>query len=125
MKEKTIQEKCENCGKRITKKMKANQQVIYAGAEHTLSDGEFDFCDLMFGGIYCCQDCYEEQAGIKIAYKKGFNDCLAEVEKKIDDFETSFMMKLGDIVGNKILREDYQKLIKMFDELKKSIRGEK
>ena len=116
-KEKTIQEKCENCGKRITKKMKANQQVIYASAEHTLSDGEFDFCDPMFGGVYCCQDCYEEQAGIKIAYKKGFNDCLAEVEKKIDEWAGitwEHTITPIDCCGESVINE-----------LKKSLRGEK
>jgi hypothetical protein len=68
-------EKCENCGKIITPEMKEGQDVIYAGAEHTMSSevGEMiPYRDEMYCGAYCCQDCYEEQSGIKRAFKKGY-----------------------------------------------------
>lgn len=94
-------EYCEECGKEITKEMKASQQVIYANAEHTLDDGEgiTSQCDPMFGGVYCCTDCYEEQAGHKIAYKKGYQDAkkemIEEFEKIIDENITNAMMKFN------------------------------
>jgi hypothetical protein len=80
--------KCKHKWKKIPKKMKADQHVIYASAEHTLSDGDMDFCDPMFGGVYCCQDCYEEHAGHKVARKLAvratIDKVLISIDKAID-----------------------------------------
>ena len=85
-------EYCEHCKKLITDKMKNDQHVIYASAEHTLSapqEGQIiEFNDPMFGGVYCCRDCYEEEAGIKLAREtgkeEGKEETLNEVMKIID-----------------------------------------
>ena len=78
-------ERCENCKKRITNKMKDAQHVIYASAEHTLyaADSHLAFGDRdeMFSGVFCCQNCYNEVSGINISYKKGFDDGKKDREK--------------------------------------------
>jgi len=95
-----IKEYCEHCKKLITNKMKDNQQVIYASAEHTLSasDSILAFNDPMFGGVYCCRDCYEEEAGIKVAYKKGKQEAQEE--------EKRFLKKIYDLADDEGLRRD-------------------
>ena len=65
------EEKCEYCKKEITKEMKESQQVIYAQACHTLDE---NMEDEMFDGVFCSRECYEEIAGIKMAYEKGKKD---------------------------------------------------
>lgn len=88
-------EYCEECKKEITKEMKESQQVIYASAEHTLDGEDFSFCDPMFGGIYCSQDCYEEQAGHKVAYKKGFQ--AGEIIKHKSDLQQELENKTYEL----------------------------
>ena len=79
-------ERCEECKKIITKKMKASQRVIYANAEHTMDDGESisSFCDEMFGGVYCCQDCYEVQSGIKVTRTLAIRNTKNKITGMID-----------------------------------------
>ena len=90
-------EHCENCRKEITKEMKGSQCVIYASAEHTLSDGNMDFCDPMFGGVYCCQDCYNEQSGIKLAYEEGRKEATLQAKKE----ELAFLDDIRNLLKSK------------------------
>ena len=100
-------EYCEHCKKLITDKMKNDQHVIYASAEHTLSapqEGQIIvFNDPMFGGVYCCRDCYEEEAGIKLARETGKEEAQAEFK------ENMLMTKTNHQLG--CMLECYQSVI--------------
>jgi hypothetical protein len=93
-------EKCENCGKLITEKMKESQEVIYASAEHTLTGGADDFCDPMFNGPFCCDECYKEISGINLAYKigrkEGRQEAFKEVEELIDGKTIECVLLYGE-----------------------------
>jgi len=99
-------EKCENCGKIITPEMKEGQDVIYAGAEHTMSSevGEMiPYRDEMFAGAYCCQDCYEEQSGIKRAFKKGYEKGY---NTALDIINNNSIPVMDDEAMNKFVEEN-------------------
>ena len=84
-KEKPTIEKCEICGKKITDKMKRNQNVIYCNAEHTL-DENYMANDLMYDGVCCSQKCFEELSGIKQARTNTLKkelEFLKEIYKKL------------------------------------------
>jgi len=87
-------EYCENCKKEITGKMKDNQQVIWASAEHSLYDdkGKFSLAstDPMFNGIFCCYECYAETSGLNMMYEKGkeefkqaVKECVLKLRAKL------------------------------------------
>ena len=105
-------EYCENCKKEITKEMKESQQVIYANAEHTLTGEDDDFCDPMFSGVFCCQNCYNEISGINKAYKKGKDDANKEFIDfllMIDISQFRAGSKLYDEIQDKIRELDGQR----------------
>ena len=64
---------------------------------------------------------YISNDAVDILLKHEKETTLAEVGKVIDDFESKFMTDLGYIIGNKISRKDYQKIIKNFKKLKKEL----
>jgi hypothetical protein len=114
-----IKEYCETCGKRITKKLKETQEVIYAGAEHTLSGGDLDFCDPMFGGVYCSEECYEEQSGItrvKIKTMKREVIFLKSIKENIDKRLKELLTEIKNI--EKKGKLNWDKNIKHLNKLK-------
>ena len=114
----TEKEFCEECKKEITKELKEKQGVIFASAEHTLDGEDFSFRDPMFGGVYCSHDCFNEQNGVNIAYKKGKSDMKKQVHlifiKALQDNEHKFRCGLPEreiAIGEiKRIRDEVEKL---------------